>query len=80
MRVRAKAFHNILKTADLKGFRIYDLKHSTATSLLAKGINPKIVSKRLGHASIVLTPDTYSHVLPNMQKDATIELGQVLFG
>jgi integrase len=73
-------FHKILEKADLKGFRLYDLRHSTATLLLSEGINPKIVSERLGHASIVLTLDTYSHVLPDMQKEASSKLGQMLFG
>lgn len=73
-------FHKILEQADLKGFRLYDLRHTTATLLLSEGINPKIVSERLGHASIVLTLDTYSHVLPDMQKEATSKLGKVLFG
>jgi integrase len=48
--------------------------------LLSEGINPKIVSERLGHASIILTLDTYSHVLPDMQKEATSKLGKMLFG
>jgi integrase len=73
-------FHKILVKANLKGFRLYDLRHTTATLLLSEGINPKIVSERLGHASIVLTLDTYSHVLPDMQKEASSKLGQVLFG
>jgi integrase len=73
-------FHKILEKAGLKGFRLYDLRHSTATLLLSEGINPKIVSERLGHASIVLTLDTYSHVLPDMQKEATSKLGKMLFG
>ncbi len=73
-------FHKILEKAELKDFRLYDLRHSTATLLLSEGINPKIVSERLGHASIVLTLDTYSHVLPDMQKEASSKLGQVLFG
>ncbi len=73
-------FHKILEKAGLKGFRLYDLRHTTATLLLSEGVNPKIVSERLGHASIVLTLDTYSHVLPDMQKEASSKLGQVLFG
>jgi integrase len=73
-------FHKILEKADLKGYRLYDLRHTTATLLLSEGVNPKIVSERLGHASIVLTLDTYSHVLPDMQKEASSKLGQVLFG
>ena len=48
------------------------LRHSCATLLLQAGVHPKIVSERLGHASIVLTLDTYSHVLPTMQDEATM--------
>jgi integrase len=50
--------------------RFHDLRHSHATMLLLQGVHPKIVSERLGHASIGITLDTYSHVLPNMQTDA----------
>ncbi|MDQ3087463.1 MAG: site-specific integrase, partial [Acidobacteriota bacterium] len=78
--LRKRNFAKILEQADLKGFRLYDLRHSMATLLLSEGINPKIVSERLGHASIVLTLDTYSHVLPDMQKEATSKLGKMLFG
>lgn len=46
------------------------LRHSYATAALAAGVPAKIVSERLGHASIALTLDTYSHVLPNMQEQA----------
>ena len=45
-----------------------------ATLLLLAGVNPKIVSERLGHASVTFTLDTYSHVLPDMQEAATEEL------
>ena len=55
-------------------------RHSCATLLLAAGENPKVVSERLGHASIVLTLDTYSHVLPSMQKSATERLEKILKG
>jgi integrase len=48
--------------------------------LLSAGVNPKIVSERLGHASIVLTLDTYSHVLPDMQQAASEKLEKILFG
>lgn len=49
-----------------------------APNLLSAGVNPKIVSERLGHASVVLTLDTYSHVLPNMQQNATDEIERML--
>ena len=54
-------------------------RHTCATLLLAAGENPKVVSERLGHASIVLTLDTYSHVLPGMQQAATDKLEAMLF-
>jgi len=78
--LRKRNFQTILESAKLKGFRLYDLRHTMATLLLSEGVNPKIVSERLGHASIVLTLDIYSHVLPTMQFDATAKLGQLLFG
>ena len=58
---------------------LYSLRHSCATLLLSAGVNPKIVSERLGHASIVLTLDTYSHVLPDMQQTAAEKLEKILF-
>lgn len=74
-------FQAILKSAELSlKFRLYDLRHSCATLLLVAGENPKVVSERLGHASVVLTLDTYSHVLPSMQQAATEKLERVLFG
>jgi len=45
-----------------------------------KQVNPKIVSERLGHANIGITLDTYSHVLPTMQKQAADAIGAALFG
>lgn len=73
-------FKPILKAAGLSSeFRMYDLRHSCATLLLAAGENPKVVSERLGHASITLTLDTYSHVLPSMQQQAAERLESMLF-
>jgi len=72
-------FKPLLKEAGLPGIRLYDLRHSCATLLLAAGENPKVVSERLGHASITLTLDTYSHVLPDMQEAAAEKLEGLLF-
>jgi integrase len=70
----------ILKRAELpETLSLYSLRHSCATLLLSAGVNPKIVSERLGHASIVLTLDTYSHVLPDMQQTAADKLEKILF-
>jgi integrase len=62
--------HCPLSTAP-KHVTLYSLRHSCATLLMMQGHNPKVVSERLGHASVNLTLDTYSHVLPTMQQDAT---------
>lgn len=73
-------FKPLLKNAGLPNIRLYDLRHTCATLLLLAGENPKVVSERLGHANITLTLDTYSHVLPTMQEEATQKLKQMLFG
>jgi len=73
-------FKPLLEKAELPNIRLYDLRHTTATLLLSAGENPKVVSERLGHASIVLTLDTYSHVLPTMQQSATDKLEKMMFG
>lgn len=74
-------FVSILKSAGLReDFRLYDLRHSCATLLLAAQENPKVVSERLGHADITLTLNVYSHVLPDMQQAATDKLEKMLYG
>ena len=74
-------FKPILLRAGLpESLRLYDLRHSCATLLLAQGEHPKVVSERLGHASVTLTLDTYSHVLPTMQQQAAERLEAVLYG
>jgi integrase len=60
-------------------FRMYDLRHTCATLLLLAGENPKVVSERLGHASVILTLDTYSHVLPAMQEESARKM-EAMFG
>ena len=50
--------------------RLHDLRHTAATLALTAGIHPKVVSVPLGHASVGITLDTYSHVLPTMQAEA----------
>lgn len=72
-------FRPILEKAELPRLRLYDLRHSCATLLLIAEENPKVVSERLGHSTIVLTLDTYSHVLPTMQQNATAKLEKLLY-
>jgi integrase len=54
--------------------RFHDLRHTHASLLLVRGVHPKVVSERLGHASIAITLDTYSHVLPTLQDEAARDL------
>ena len=54
--------------------RFHDLRHTHATILLSRGVHPKIVSERLGHSTVGITLDTYSHVLPGMQEKAAAEI------
>jgi integrase len=56
--------------AALPAIRAHDLRHTHATLLLQAGVHPKVVQERLGHSSITVTLDTYSHVIPAMQEDA----------
>jgi len=72
-------FKPLLKDVGLPDIRLYDLRHTCATLLLSAGENPKVVSERLGHASVTMTLDTYSHVLPDMQEKAAAKLEDILF-
>ena len=58
--------------------RLYDLRHTCATLLLLADVNVKVVSERLGHSCIQITLDTYSHVLPTMQKRAAEKMNLIL--
>jgi integrase len=60
--------------------RFHDLRHTHATQLLRAGIHPKVVSERLGHASIGITLDTYSHVMPGMDEEAAAKIDAGLRG
>ena len=64
----------LLKAAGLPRIRFHDLRHSAATILLSMGVHPKVVQELLGHSSISMTIDTYSHILPSMQQEAMHKL------
>jgi len=77
--VKRRSFDRLIAAAGLPPIRFHDLRHTAATLLLLAGENPKVVSERLGHANVHITLDTYSHVLPTMQKGAARKLDK-LFG
>ena len=70
--------HRALKAAGLPQIRIHDLRHTAATLHLARGENPKVVQELLGHSTITLTMDTYSHVTPALHAAAAAKM-QALF-
>jgi integrase len=77
--LRNRSFLRLLKRASLPPTtRFHDLRHTCATLLLSRNVNPKIVSEMLGHASVAITLDTYSHVLPTMQEGAIRALEEAL--
>ncbi len=65
-----RAFHPLLESAGLPRIRFHDLRHTAATLMLGRGVHAKLVSEMLGHASIAITLDTYSHALPSMHREA----------
>ncbi len=76
--LRNYSFRPILKRAGLPSIRLYDLRHTCATLLLLADEPAKVVSERLGHTTVTLTLDTYSHVLPTMQARAAEKMGKIL--
>lgn len=71
-------FLRFIRQTDLPRIRFHDLRHTHATILLQMGINPKVVADRLGHSSVKITLDTYSHVLPSMQQDLSAQFSKAM--
>jgi integrase len=71
-------FHSILEAAGLPRLRFHDLRHTFATLALEAGIHPRVVSDMLGHASVQLTLDRYSHVNQAVQSDAADRINRIL--
>jgi integrase len=72
------AFVKFVRRHGLAPIRLHDLRHSHATHMLASGVHPKIAQERLGHSSVSVTIDLYSHVLPGMQAEAVSRVDAVL--
>ena len=64
-----RRFGILLREVGLPHMRFHDLRHSAATMLLVAGVHPKVVQERLGHSTVAMTLDVYSHVLPSMQQE-----------
>ena len=71
-------FKPLLKRAELPDIRWHDLRHTYATLLLARGTHPTYVQKSLGHASVQLTLDRYSHWMPSMGRNTAVGIDEAL--
>ena len=69
-----------MNEAGLPLIRVYDVRHIAATYLLSTGTHPKVVQELLGHSTVTLTLDTYSHVLPAMHRQVAWQLDKLLPG
>lgn len=76
----SQTFDRLLAKLDLPRIRLHDLRHTHATLLIKEGMPVKVVSERLGHASVAFTMQVYQHVLPGMQADAAATFGEIVFG
>jgi len=65
------AWIKLVRHTGIKPIRLHDARHTHASIMLKQGAHPKIVQERLGHSSIQITLDTYSHVAPGLQEAAT---------
>jgi integrase len=74
---QTQIFQKVAATAGLPVIRFHDLRHTAAATLLAKGVHVKLVSEMLGHSSIVLILDTYSHFIPAMHGEAAAMMDAV---
>jgi len=71
-------FHEALAHIGLHRVRFHDLRHSCATLLLVQGISPRVVMEVLGHSEIALTMNAYSHVVPELQREAAQRMQTIL--
>lgn len=75
-----RELQRILALAGLPRLRFHDLRHTAATLLLAQGVHPRVVMETLGHSTIAMTMNVYSHVIPELQRDAARKMDAVLAG
>lgn len=75
----SRHFDKLVEQADVPRIRLHDLRHTNATLSLKAGVHPKVVSERLGHSSIAITLDLYSHVTPGISREAAATVESMMF-
>ncbi len=73
-------FGRAVDSAELSPIRLHDLRHTSASLMLSAGVHPKVVSERIGHSSVSITLDLYSHVTAGLQAEAAEKLGAMILG
>jgi integrase len=76
----SREWEKVRVTAGLPTLRLHDLRHSCATILTAQGVHPRVIMEMLRHSQISITMNTYSHVAPELQREAAEVLERALFG
>jgi integrase len=76
----SKRFERLAKAAGVPRIRLHDVRHTHATPALQAGVHVKVVSERLGHATVGMTLDTYSHVIPALEEDAAAKVAALMLG
>ena len=74
----SQLWRRLAKRLGLKSIRLQDLRHTSASLMLAAGVNIKLVSERLGHSSAAFTMDTYTHLMDDAQAEAAEKLAHLL--
>jgi integrase len=75
----SRHFDQLVAEAGVPRIRLHDLRHTNATLSLKAGVHPKVVSERLGHSTIAITLDLYSHVTPGISRDAAATVESLMF-
>jgi integrase len=76
----SKAFRAAVKRTGLPQIHLHDLRHTHATLALEAGIHPKVVSDRLGHSTVAITLDIYSHVISALSEEAAATVAAMVMG
>ncbi len=76
----SQVFDRTVARLPITRIRLHDLRHTHATLGLAAGIPPKVMSDRLGHATVAFTQDVYMHAIPQLERDAADQMANLIFG